>query len=162
MNDEGIARYPDWELHIYGESYQDTKQHLMQMIEEKNLQNIVHFKGTIKKMTETMLDYSIFVMSSKTECFPMVLLESLSVGLPIVSFNCETGPRNIITHEKEGLLVEDQNIDALADALITLMSNPVKLSEMSENAKKKSYTFDLESIMDVWVKEINKEVKKNE
>lgn len=155
-------RYPDWELHIYGESYQDTKQHLMQMIEEKNLQNIVHFKGTIKKMTETMLDYSIFVMSSKTECFPMVLLESLSVGLPIVSFNCETGPRNIITHEKEGLLVEDQNIDALADALITLMSNPVKLSEMSENAKKKSYTFDLESIMDVWVKEINKEVKKNE
>ena len=80
----------------------------------------------------------------------MVLLESLSVGLPIVSFDCETGPRNIITNEIEGLLVENQNSKALAEGLMRLMKDNVKRQYMGEQARLKSYEFSTSQIMNQW------------
>lgn len=158
---ENVSKiYPDWELHIYGEDYNNTKSSLEKLIQEKKLQDYIMFKGTTQNMTQTMLDYSIFAMSSQTECFPMVLLEALSVGLPIVSFNCETGPRNIFEHQKEGLLVKNQNIEEFSHALGILMSNTELLKEMGENAKKTSFKFDLEIVMKKWVNEIENSIKK--
>ena len=83
-----------------------------------NLQNEVILCGSTDNMEEKMLNASIYAMTSLTECFPMVLLESLSCGLPVISFDCPNGPRNIIINNKDGLLVKNNNIDAFAIALI--------------------------------------------
>lgn len=142
--------FPLWKLHIYGDDYNGTQNKLNELIISNALEDKVVFKGTTQNMTKTMCNYSIFVMSSQTECFPMVLIEAMSVGLPVVSFDCETGPRNIIENEKEGVLVENQNARALGEALIKLMSDKQTLGIMSKNAKRKSHIFSKEVIMQKW------------
>jgi glycosyltransferase involved in cell wall biosynthesis len=143
-------KHPDWQLHIYGNDYLGTKQKLQSLIEQWGLEDCVHFKGTTNDMVHTMLDYSIYALSSQTECFPMVLLESLSVGLPVVSFDCPTGPGNIITDGIDGFLVEDQNIAILAENLLVLIEDKEKRVEMGNQAKKSSYRFSNELIMKQW------------
>jgi len=145
-------KFPDWELHIYGEDYNGTKSQLQYLIQNAQLQNKILFKGTIDSIIEIMKDYSLCVMTSKTECFPMVLLESLSVGLPVISFNCPTGPKNIITPGIDGFLVSDQNVVELANKIIYLISNKVDLIKMGKNAKENVKFFSSECIMQQWVK----------
>ena len=148
-------KYPDWQLHIYGEDYLNTKQKLQSLIDQWGLEDGVYFKGMTNNMVDTMLDYSIYALSSKTECFPMVLLESLSVGLPVVSFDCPTGPRNIITDGIDGFLAEDQNIALLAEKILALIEDKEKRIEMGIQAKKNSHRFANEHIMKQWQKLIS-------
>lgn len=144
--------FPDWQLHIYGEDYLGTKNQLEQLIHQLKLENDIHFKGSVDHLPKTMTDYSIYAMTSETECFPMVLLEALSVGLPIVSFDCPNGPRNIITPGEDGILVEHKNTKAFADGLRTLMMDENKRKEMSQNAIKNSHRFEVSQVMKHWNK----------
>lgn len=93
------SQFPDWQLHLYGEDYGGMQQALEEVIHQKGLTEVVQFKGSVPILTEAMQDYSLYALSSETECFPMVLLEALSVGLPIVSFDCPNDPRHIINHK---------------------------------------------------------------
>lgn len=145
-----FKHYPDWELHIYGEDYIGTKEILVQQIKENGLQNTVFFKGTSSNMPETMLSYSAYAMSSTTECFPMVLLEALSVGLPTVSFDCPTGPKNIISHLQDGLIVKDQDSAALSAALLHLIEDTAFRKKLGERAKENSAKFATTAIMSQW------------
>lgn len=144
-------RYPDWQLHIYGDSYLDTKDILKQKVHENKLENVVIFKESVNDLASTMVDYSIYAMSSLTECFPMVLLEALSVGLPIVSYDCPNGPRHIIQSPSDGLLVANQDPKALAKGLLELIANVDLRKKMGVIAKKNSSKFAASSIMHDWL-----------
>lgn len=143
--------HPDWQLHIYGDSYLDTKVMLQKQIKEYHLENVVFFKNSVSSLPQTMLAYSIYAMSSITECFPMVLLEALSVGLPVVSYDCPNGPRNIISNQKDGILVENQQPEKLAEGLLLLIENEFLRKSMGESAKLKCKKFETEIVMQKWM-----------
>lgn len=96
------------------------------------------------------MDYNIYALSSVTECFPTVLLEALNVGLPVVSYDCPNGPRNIVTNKEDGLLVKNQNIEDLANQLITLIVNTDLQQKFSYRAKQNSQRFSTPVVMQKW------------
>ena len=98
-----------------------------------------------------MLNYSIYAMRSVTECFPIVLLEALSVGMPTVSYDCPNGPRNIIQNNIDGLIVENQNPAALADGLLKIIQSESLRKNFGANSKNNSHNFATEKIMNKWL-----------
>jgi glycosyltransferase involved in cell wall biosynthesis len=152
-------KHPEWVLHIYGDEYADTKQRLEQQITAHKLEEVIVFKDTVSNLSEVMLDYSVYAMSSVTECFPMVLLEAMSVGLPVVSYDCPNGPRHIVSHNSDGLLVENQNPNALANGILNLIDNENMREKMGSNAKINSAKFATVFVMKKWTNlfhELNK------
>lgn len=142
---------PEWELHFYGEDYLDTQKLLESLVVANRLEKVVFFKGSASDMTAIFSEYSLYAMSSITECFPMVLLEALAVGLPVVSFDCPHGPRNIISHKEDGLLVKNQDVSDLAEKILFLIQNRDVLSYYGQNAKKNSRRFAVDKVMQQWL-----------
>lgn len=137
-----------WELYIYGEGVEREK--LERLLQEKQWRNPVYLPGETSSVGEKLNESALYVLSSEVETFPMALLEALSHGLPIVSFDCPSGPRSIITENEDGLLVEPKNSQALANALLTLMNDAERRSEMGENAKHNVQRFSAKKIMKRW------------
>lgn len=144
-------KHPDWQLHIFGDDYANTTFILQEEIKNLQLDEVVFFKDSVSNIPKTMLDYSIYAMSSVTECFPMVLLEAMSIGLPIVAYDCPNGPRHIISNEKDGILVANQNPKALAEGLLLLIENETLRKNMGKNAKINSSNFETTLIMQKWL-----------
>ncbi|MFA9189952.1 glycosyltransferase family 4 protein [Flavobacterium sp. FZUC8N2.13] len=149
------AVVPEWELHFFGEDYLETQKQLEILIKEYNLEKVIFFKGTSSNMVQTFTDYSLYVMSSVTECFPMVLLEALSVGLPVVSFDCPHGPRNIITNNEDGVLVENQSIEDLTEKILFLIENENNRVAFGIQAKRNSFKFSTPVVMQHWIDVLN-------
>lgn len=147
--------FPDWQLDIYGQDYLGTQKKLEKLIADLQLQDVVHIKGSIDNIPQKMVEYSIYAMTSKTECFPMVLLEALSVGLPIVSYDCPNGPRNIIKNNVDGFLVEYQNIQSFAENLMKLIENETLRIRMGRNAKQNAHRFTTPEVMKLWQSLLN-------
>jgi len=91
-------------------------------------------------------------MSSRFEGLPMVLIEAISCGIPVVSFDCESGPREILEDGCSGFLVEPSNIEALASKIIFLIENPTIRYEMGVNAFDRAKYFSKETILNQWDK----------
>ncbi|MBV6879077.1 glycosyltransferase [Epilithonimonas ginsengisoli] len=147
--------FPDWQLHIYGDDYLDTGEKLSELIGQLELQDVISFKESVKDLPYVMQHYSIYAMSSITECFPMVLLEALSVGLPIVSYDCPNGPRNIIRDKEDGLLAEYRNKRSLAEKLLELINDENKRLEMGNSAKINVQRFNNDRVMELWCNLLN-------
>lgn len=152
--------FKDWEVHIYGENFHKNKENIEKLILENNLENNIFFKGTVSNLKLVFLDYSIFAMTSKYETFPMVLLEALSVGLPIVSYNCPTGPNRIISNNEDGFLVDYLNVDDFSIKISKLMSDEKLRLKFGEKAKLNAEKFQIDKIMSKWVSLFN-ELKQN-
>lgn len=140
----------DWELHFYGENYLGTQEKLQQKIDAYQLSNQIKFNGATNDILETMKEYSIYAMTSETECFPMVLLESLSVGLPIISYDCPTGPRHIVKNGENGFLVKDRS--EFITQLKQLTQDEHLRSVFSKNAKTEVVQFSDKTVMHLWEK----------
>ena len=99
---------------------------------------------------------SIFVLSSRGEGFPNVLCEAMGYGCPSISFDCLTGPSDIIKHNENGLLIQAEDVNALSDSIQNLMCNQNKRKLLSSNAFKISENLDIEKISNKWLEHINK------
>lgn len=142
--------FSDWQLHFYGEDYLDTKSQLEQQIAEAGLAQVIRFMGVSKDMKKTLSEYSIYAMTSETECFPMVLLESLSVGLPAVTFDAPTGPKHIVTAGKDGFVVPHHNLSIFAEKLKLLMRDVELRKKMGAAAKENARRFEISAVMQQW------------
>ncbi|KHF38264.1 glycosyltransferase family 4 protein [Halalkalibacter okhensis] len=140
--------YPDWVLNIYGEGSQ--RDFLERNINDKNLQNYIKLNNFTNNIIDNYVESSIFVLSSRTESFGMVLVEAMSNGLACISFDCKVGPREIIKNNTDGLLVEPNNIEELASKIINLINDSKLRNSLAENAMLKAKLFSTETIMSEW------------
>jgi glycosyltransferase involved in cell wall biosynthesis len=126
------SRHPDWILEIHGEG--DQRRALEQFRETHDLENRLALPGWNHNPQEALARGSLFVLPSRYEGFPNALLEAMAVGLPCISFDCESGPRDILRHEVDGLLVPPQDIDAMARAMDRLMSDTQLREQLGKRA----------------------------
>lgn len=147
-----VAKNPsltEWKLDIYGQGeWQDM---LEGMINERNLRDRVKINHPTNSINDEYLASSLIAMTSNYEGFGMVLVEAMSRGVPAVSFDCVCGPSDIISHEENGLLVKNGDIEALADAMMRVMRDEDLRKRMSKNAVLVSQKYSEEVIMKKWV-----------
>lgn len=115
------ARHPDWELRIFGEG--PLRRQLSEQIEGLGLQGVARMMGYSRSMMSEMVAASVFVLSSRVEGYGMVLVEAMSAGVPVVSFDAPTGPRDIISDGEDGFLVPNGDVEGLADAICRLIED---------------------------------------
>jgi glycosyltransferase involved in cell wall biosynthesis len=140
--------HPDWELKIWGGGKGIGK--LRRQAEELGIADSTHVMGFTSKLHDEFSDSSLYVMSSRKEGFPMVLLEAMSVGLPVVSYDCPTGPRDIIREGVDGYVVPDGDGDALAAALARLMDDPEARKRFGAAAVEGAARYDIATIAGRW------------
>ena len=143
-----FKKYPEWRIDIYGDGSQ--KQYLQNMISDTHMDDNICLCGVSKNIQQEYLKSSAFIMSSRYEGFPMVLLEAASFGLPLISFDCVSGPREIILHGFNGLLVELNDISGLSRAIEKIIEDYKLRQEMGINSIERANQFTIDSIMKQW------------
>ena len=141
--------HPNWKLDIFGEG--SKKDVLQNMISENCLDQVITLKGITRNVQQELLTSDFYVMSSRYEGLPMVLLESIANGLPIVSFDCPTGPAEIVENNDCGVLALNGNINDLSEKIIYMIESVDIRKEMSAVAIEKSKKYSIELIMGQWV-----------
>lgn len=142
------ARHPDWTLSIYGNGSQ--RDALQSQINSAGLQGKVILEGNTSNVRKEMLDSSCLVMSSRFEGFPMILLEALTTGLPIVSYDCPKGPSEVVTIGANGYLAKVGDTGTLAQGICSVIANEDLRRRFGAESKRRSENFTLEKTMERW------------
>lgn len=149
-----LNRYPDYTWKLAGDG--ELKEKVLDFIRKEQLEGRLLLQSPGESdIDEVYRESGLFVLASRFEAFPMVLLEALSYGIPCISFNCPSGPSDIITHGEDGLLVEPENTIQLTAAIISVLDHPELRVRLSENAVKNIRRFDKDSIYPLWATLIN-------
>ena len=143
-----LSENKEWNWIILGEG--SERNLLEKKIKEYKLENKLILKGNVRDVENYYKNSSIYIMTSRYEGLPMVLLEAKSFALPIISFDCETGPSEIVSDGVNGYLVEPNNIEDMIFKANTLIKNDLKRSEFSKNSKRGLEKFDLSQIINKW------------
>lgn len=138
----------DWTWDIYGEGR--DRPELESMIKKLGLENKVFLKGNVKNLYDLLPEYSFFVMTSRYEGFPMSLLEAGKSGLPLISYDIKTGPKEIITDGENGYLIKELDERKLADTILLLINSEQKRQNLSRNIIKSMSRFSIDEIIEQW------------
>lgn len=141
-------RHPDWVLEIYGAGNRDE---YIKLVENNGISESVIINPATDNIYERYADASLFVFSSRFEGFGMVLLEAMATRLPAVSFACPCGPRDIISDGKDGILVENGNVQELADKICYLIENEDIRRDIAKNTIEKAKLYSVDVIMKKWL-----------
>lgn len=142
------ARKEGWKLRIIGKGKQQTM--LENQISKLGLENTIEMLPPQKNVVEQYKNASVYAMSSRNEGLPLVLIEAMAMGLPIVSYDCPTGPADIVSHEKTGLLIPYLNVEALAEGLDRVMLDEDLRKKFHEKSLKEVEKFSVKTIVDKW------------
>ncbi len=142
------SRHPDWTLGIYGDGSQ--KEALRRRIDSEGLTGKVILEGNTDDIRTEMLGSSCLVLSSRFEGFPMILLEALTTGLPIVSYDCPKGPSEIVTIGANGFLAKVGDTATLAQGICSIINSKELRDRFGAESKRRSGYFTLERIMERW------------
>lgn len=144
----------DWTLRLVGEGNQ--KEALIKQCKTLGIENYVVFEGMTKNMVKEYCNSSLFLLASRFEGFGLVLAEAMQCGVPCVSFDCLYGPADIINNGKNGILVENGNIKAFAEAVLKLIDDEELRMDMGKAAIEKAKSYLPENIMPQWIKLFNR------
>jgi glycosyltransferase involved in cell wall biosynthesis len=142
------ARHPDWELRIFGSGPWQAR--LTAQIDRLGLTGRAHLKGATTRLDDELAAASIFVLSSRFEGLPMVLLEAMAAGLPPVAFDCPTGPGEVIGNGTSGLLVPPTDTAALAAGICALIEDPDRRRAMGAAARDRSRAYSMPAVTAQW------------
>jgi glycosyltransferase involved in cell wall biosynthesis len=142
------SRYPEWDLVVLGDG--PLRSELQARVWAADLNDRVFLPGRAGNIGEWYERSDIYVLSSRFEGFPNALIEAMAYGLPAVSFDCDTGPRDIIRHEVDGLLVPPGDATGLTSALNILMGDAIMRQRFAARAIDVRERFSMERITGMW------------
>ncbi|MFH1541437.1 MAG: glycosyltransferase family 4 protein [Elusimicrobiota bacterium] len=141
-------KHSDWDLEIYGEG--PLRNDLEKIVATLKLQERIKLPGLVKEPAEKFAASDIFVLSSRFEGFGIVIIEAMACGIPVVSFDCPSGPTEIISNEVDGVLVPTGNIESLSKKMDELMSDENKRNLLAKNACESAKKYKVEEIAKHW------------
>lgn len=153
-----LDEFRDWHLDIFGQG--EWHEMLQRMIEEGGMERTAHINRPTNQIGDEYAKSSLIVMTSNYEGFGMVLVEAMACGVPAVAFDCKCGPKDIISHGENGLLVANGDIRGLADAMMSVMGDDELRRRLSGNARKVVSVYSEEAVMQKWIRLFNSLVEK--
>lgn len=145
-----FEKHPDWQWHVYGEGSERSK--LESKINNLSLENEFILKGETSDVINKYSDYALYVLPSYREGFAVVLIEAKAKNLPIVSFECDSGPSEIINNNIDGYLIPCYDKAKMAEKICELIENPEKRLKFSSKAKDNIQKFTKQNILHKWKK----------
>lgn len=143
---------PEQNIKLYIIGSGPEKDLVTKIVDDLGLQTKVELLPFQENPFSYLAQAKFLVLSSKYEGFPRVLVESLACSTPVVSFNCKSGPNEIIEHQKNGLLVEDQNFQELTNAMNEFVTNELLYNTCKKNSLRSIEPFAMSAISDNWRK----------
>lgn len=140
----------DWVLKIYGDYNNPYGKTILKLIHDLKLTQQIVLEGEINNVSKELSNSKLLLITSQQECFPMVILESMAVGVPTMAFNCPTGPRNIIANEKNGILIPNDAVNMFAHKLYEYSVDVDRQNYLSKNALTESDSYKIDRIMQQW------------
>ena len=143
-----VTAFPDWQLHIYGRG--ERRPELEAQIAALGVGDSLQLMGYTPDFDRALADAGIYAMSSRIEGFPMVLLEAMSHGLPLVSFDCPRGPAEIIDDGVTGRLVKDDDVGGYTRALGEMMSDAGRRRRLGLASYARAATYEIDTVTAQW------------
>lgn len=141
-------RFPEWHLTIFGEGTE--RRSLQDAVAELRLDHRIHLPGIVRNPDRVLPSADLFILSSRYEGFPRVLVEAMAAGLPVIACACPSGPSEIVRDGIDGLLVPPEEVEALAGAMARLMSDETERRRLGQRAMEVSERFSPARINGLW------------
>lgn len=152
-------KFPDWQLDIYA---MGDPTPYVKMVDELSIdKKRCHLNSSVVDVEDVYKKSSVLVQPSRTEGFGLVIVEAMSCGLPVVSFDCENGPRSIITNDEDGFLIPPFDVEMFANSLMRLMSDDDLRKSMGEKGKQNSLRYDIDIVGQQWKHLFDELMQKN-
>lgn len=141
-------QFPQWQLHIVGDG--PLKSPLQQLAAELGIQSAVVWHGAVDDPLPYYQKATMLVLASRHEGVPNVMLEAMSMGLPVIITDASPGPLEYIRHQHNGWVIPTEQIDAIDNAMRALASNPSLRAVLGNNAKADIQSFSIERVIRIW------------
>lgn len=141
-------KHPNWNLYIYGDGIE--RDNLENYVKSNNLRN-VHLEHTVQDVKEKFINASFLVFPSRFEGFGLVIIEAMECGLPVIAFDCNFGPGQIITNNVDGILIKEGNLKSMEESIEKLIISDSERKRLSNQAILKAKKYSIKNIIHKWI-----------
>ena len=143
-----VTKIDGWKFTIVGNG--ELKDDLLKQIKKKKLESVIEILSPTDNIIDLYKASSIYLMTSRWEGLPMVLLEAQACGIPIVSFDCPEGPASVIHDNEDGFLIKFMDVEMMVEKLLILMENKDLRAQFGKHAYESSLNYTGDSVYELW------------